>query len=121
MALGAALAGGCGDENGDNGRAVTVKASEPLRVVATEYAFDPERVVVAGGAAGPLTITLDNRGNLAHNLKVFQAERELGGTPTFPGGDARAGTVRLRAGSYRMVCTVGNHEELGMTGKLEIR
>jgi hypothetical protein len=60
-----------------------------------------------------------NQGSLAHNLKVFQGDRELGGTPTFLRG-TRSATVRLAPGSYRMVCTVGNHEELGMVGELEV-
>ena len=64
---------------------------------------------------------LENRGSLAHNLKVFDGETELGGTPTFPGGREESGTVELEPGEYRMVCTVGDHEELGMTGTLEVR
>jgi plastocyanin len=91
-----------------------------VRVVAREYSFEPANVLVTGGG-GRLRVTLENKGSLAHNLKVFQGDRELGGTPTFPGGRSESGALELRPGSYRMVCTVGNHAELGMTGKLEVR
>ena len=121
--LSVAAAASCGGEDDEPARrSVTVGAGQELRVKADEYRFDPARVTVEGGGrGGPLKIVLDNRGSLAHNLKVFRGERELGGTPTFPGGEARSGTVRLAPARYRMVCTVGSHEELGMTGELEVR
>jgi plastocyanin len=119
--LAAALAAGCGDDEKE-GRTVTLKAGSEVRVVGDEYSFDPETVVYdSGGSRTEISIELENRGALAHNLKVFDGERELGGTPTFQGGETKSGAVELNAGEYRMVCTVGNHEELGMTGTLEVR
>jgi plastocyanin len=117
----ACLLAGCGggDDDRNAGRTVTVPAGKELRVVAREYSFDPKNVVIAGGR-GRVRVTLDNEGSLAHNLKVVQGDRELGGTPTFPGGRSESGGVELAPGSYTMICTVGNHAELGMTGKLEV-
>ena len=121
LAAAAALAAGCGDDDKPT-RTVTVSAGEDVRVIGREYSFDPETVVVdAGGRRAEITISLDNRGSLAHNLKVFDGETEIGGTPTFQGGREESGTVALDPGSYRAVCTVGNHEQLGMTGTLEVR
>jgi plastocyanin len=117
--LSAAALAGCGGDEEPPRRAVALGAGQDLRVKGDEYSFDPARVTVKG--RGRLKIVLDNRGSLAHNLKVLRDDRELGGTPTFPGGETRSGTVSLPRGSYRMVCTVGNHEELGMTGELEVR
>ena len=97
----------------------TVTASQGLRVVGKEYSFSPANVVVKG--AGSLKITLDNKGSLAHNLKVEKDGEELGGTPTFAGGDSQSGTVKLAPGDYTFVCTVGNHEDLGMHGKLTVK
>ena len=108
-----------GDDDEASERSVTVSAGATVRVVADEYYFDPARVVVRG--AGPLTITLRNRGDLAHNLKLFRGEEEVGGTPTFPGGRTESGRVNLEHGNYKMVCTVGDHAELGMTGSLRVR
>lgn len=126
MSLAAVVAGvgilpGCGgDEDEAPGRTVTVEAAEGIDVVAGEYFFDPETIVVEGGPR-ELEITLDNQGNLAHNLRVFEGATEVGGTPTFQGGESRSGEVSLDPGAYRMVCTVGDHEELGMVGELEVR
>ena len=113
----ACLLAACGDDEG-GGRTVTVPAGAGVDVVADEYSFDPGRIVVNG--AGAVEIRLDNRGSLAHNLKVLEGDRELGGTPSFPGGEQRQGRVTLEPGEYRMVCTVGDHEELGMVGTFTV-
>src|SRR5829696_4646289 len=115
----ATLAGCGGDEDEPETRSVSVQPNSTLRVVAKEYSFDPNSVVVAG--AGPLTIRLENAGSLAHNLKLRKGGEDIGGTPTFPGGVTRSGRVNLEHGRYEMLCTVGDHAELGMKGTLEVR
>jgi plastocyanin len=122
LALCAALVAGCGGDDGGGGakaRAETVPAGKALHEVAREYSFDPKDVVME--RPGTVRIVLDNKGSLAHNLKVLKDGEELGGTPTFQGGKPRAGTVRLRPGTYEMVCTVGDHEQLGMKAKLTVK
>ena len=111
--------GGCGGDDDRPGRTVTVKPGATLAVAADEYSFDPERIVLTG--AGELTIELENVGVLAHNLKVFDGGDEIGGTPTFTGGNTRSGAVTVSPGEYELLCTVGDHAELGMRGKLSVR
>jgi len=114
------LTAGCGgddEKKGPRGPVRTVPAGQPLRVVGKEYSFTPARV--STGDSEPIRVELENRGTLAHNLKVLQDGRELGGTPTFTQG-TRGGSVQLAPGKYRVVCTVGNHEQLGMVGELEV-
>ena len=112
------LLAACGDDD-DTGRTVTAPANAKLPVVADEYSFDPSTIVLSG--AGTLTLTLRNQGSLAHNLKLFRGDEEIGGTPTLPAGGSQATRLNIEHGSYRMVCTVGDHEELGMTGTLRVR
>lgn len=114
-----ALPAGCGEDD-SAGATVTVDAGQTAAVVGDEYSFDPETVIVEDGG-GPLELELDNQGSLAHNLRVFDGAEEVGGTSTFQGGETMAARLELEPGAYRMVCTVGNHEELGMTGELEVR
>jgi plastocyanin len=121
IGLVAVLLAGCGGGDDEGARTATVEAGTPVDVVGREYSFDPKNVVVRGAAGRPLEIRLKNEGSLAHNLKVSRGDQELGGTTTFQGGETRSARLDLAAGSYRMVCTVGNHEELGMHGKIEIR
>lgn len=113
------LLAGCGGDDDEPGRTVSVKSGTTLAVLADEYSFDPETIVLTGG--GELTIELENTGSLAHNLRVFDGGSDIGGTPTFTGGETRTGTVTAEPGEYELVCTVGNHAELGMTGTLRVR
>ena len=115
----AAALGGCGDGDDTPTRTVQVSAGEPVRVTAKEYAFDPGGLAL--NDAGTLRITLDNRGSLAHNIKVLEGERELGGTESFAAGGKRTATVQVRSGEYRLVCSVGDHAEKGMRGTLQVR
>lgn len=114
------LAVGCGDDDDEERvRSVTVNPNSTLRVTGEEYSFDPSRVAVRG--AGPLTIRLRNAGTLAHNLRLLRDGEDVGGTPSFPGGETMSARVNLEHGRYEMVCTVGDHEELGMVGELTVR
>jgi plastocyanin len=113
----ALLAAGCGGDD-EPGRTVTEPANGALRVVAKEYSFDPSAIVLQG--PGTLRVTLANEGSLAHNLKLTKGGEELGGTPSFPGGESRSTRLRVERGSYGLVCTVGDHAELGMKGTLEV-
>jgi plastocyanin len=113
------LAGGCGGDEDAPGRTVTVESGKTVAVVAKEYSFDPETIVLTGG--GKLTVELDNQGTLAHNLRVFDGATDIGGTPTFAGGEPRTGTVQVEPGEYELLCTVGDHAALGMKGKLTVR
>jgi len=110
---------GCGGDDKPL-RTATVPGGEAIRIAADEYAFDPGRVIVTG-APPQLRITLDNVGSLAHNIRVLDGDRDLGGLRSFPSGEKRDTTARLPPGKYRLICTVGDHEELGMTGELEVR
>ena len=111
------LAAGCGGSD-DEGRTATVPANGSVRVSAEEYSFDPSDIVVGG--PGTLSVTLANDGSLAHNWKLFEGDRELGGTPAFPSGQAKSTRVRLASGRYAFICTVGDHAELGMKGTLTV-
>ena len=113
------LAGCGGDDDEQPTRSVTINPNSTLRVTGDEYSFDPERVVVRG--AGPLTIRLRNAGELAHNLRLARDGEDVGGTPTFSDGETQSGRVNVEHGRYQMICTVGDHAELGMTGELEVR
>ena len=108
---------GCGGDDQPR-RTVTVPAAGALRVVAKEYSFDPAGIVVRG--PGVLRLTLSNEGSLAHDHKLMKDGRVVGGTSPFPGGESRSAGIRLERGEYEFVCTVADHEELGMKGELRV-
>jgi DtxR family Mn-dependent transcriptional regulator len=111
-------------EDGRGGRAVTVPPGRSVEIVGEDFSFDPKTVLVEGGKAGGrvrVEIRLRNQGALAHNLKVFEGDREVGGTPAFQGAMTRSTKLSLEPGAYRFVCTVGDHAERGMTGRFTVR
>jgi plastocyanin len=109
---------GCGG-GGGGGKTVTVAGGKPIAVTADEYKFDPANIVVKGG--GPVRIQLRNDGSQAHDLHVERGGNDLGGTPVFSGGQTKTATLMLPAGRYDFVCTVGDHEQLGMKGTLTVK
>lgn len=122
VAAAALLVAACGEDDEGSGPrpATTVPAGQTVKIVGTEYAFEPEKVATAARRR-PLRISFTNEGALAHNLRLFRAEDEIGGTNTFQNGKSETVELDLPVGTYRMVCTVGDHEDLGMTGTLEVK
>ena len=113
-------AAGCG--GGDGGgptRTGSADAGGTLRVSAREYSFDPNRVVVTG--AGELRIVLRNNGSVAHNIHLERDGKDVGGTPSFAPGGSMAARLRLAPGTYELLCTVGDHAQLGMRGTLTVK
>lgn len=108
---------GCGDD--------PVRVSDgTMRVTLDEYGITPKKVVAP---AGELRIVARNDGRLNHNLRVElpregpgTPERAIGGTPTARPGTTVTGSVRLAPGTYRLACTISNHDDLGMWGELEV-
>ena len=70
---------------------------------------------------GELRIRLQNDGSLAHNLKLRRAGDDVGGTSSLPSGDTGSASVQVEPGRYELICTVGDHAELGMTGELQVK
>jgi uncharacterized cupredoxin-like copper-binding protein len=111
---------GCGgDEGGGPTRTVTTRAGGSVTVTAREYSFDPNRVAVSG--AGTVRIVLRNDGDLAHDIHLRRGGKDVGGTPSFAPGGTKSVSLRLKPGTYEMLCTVGDHAQLGMKGKLTVR
>ena len=114
------LACGGDDDGGGGGAAATFQKGQPVAIVGREYSFDPENVTVEGGG-GQIEIAFENAGSLAHNVRVFKDGNDIGGSPTFAGGETKSSTVDLQPGDYELICTVGDHADLGMKGKLTVR
>jgi plastocyanin len=94
-----------------------------MTVHADEYVFRPQDITSANGK---LTVTVVNDGDLAHNWKVFKGstgipDNQRGGTDTFQHGERRTVKLNLKPGTYKIICSVGNHDDLGMAGKLVVK
>jgi plastocyanin len=122
--LAVALGAGCGGDDDDNEAATTNTTTQPAEsggggaktVSMKEYEFDPSDVTVKKGD----TVTVENKGNIAHNLTVERGSKKVAGTSTFLGGKSEKLTVDVTPGKYQMVCTVPGHEQLGMKGTFTV-
>jgi plastocyanin len=104
---------GCG---GDEPTAVV--RDEEVEITLDEYLIAPQDITAAPGR---LTLRIADRGRLRHSFRIWGGgETPVRVATIFPGDEA-VRTADLRPGEYRMVCTVSNHAELGMTGRLVVR
>jgi plastocyanin len=89
-----------------------------VTITLDDFSISPQEL---RAAPGRITVTATNGGRLPHNFRLRRGAREpLKITTLLPGATGTA-SVTLRRGEYDMVCTVGNHEELGMRGTLIVR
>lgn len=112
-ALGAGLLGGCRDEP----RSVFSRDGT-VEFVLDEYRLDPAVVSVPAGA---ITFRARNAGILTHNVRVVRVRSPIAGTRTLRPGAAGRTTFELARGDYKLVCTIANHDVLGMRGRLRVR
>ena len=104
---------GCG---GDEPTAVVRDAS--VEISLDEFSIRPQNIEVRAGHA---TITVADRGRLRHSFRLWGAESAPVEIDSLLPGDEIERRADLTPGEYRMVCTVSNHAELGMTGRLVVR
>lgn len=122
-----AILAGCGgdgpDEETGAGNATEQGTASSATVELDEFSFAPSDLTVERGA----TMTAENVGTIGHNLTIEQEpdastpSKELAATATFAGGESDTLDVDLPPGEYGLVCTVGNHRELGMVGSLTVK
>jgi plastocyanin len=107
-----ALAGCGGDEPAAEARGGTTA------IALDDFFIEPQDVRASGRR---IRFEVTNRGRLPHNFRVRDDERERVQVTTMLPGDGETATAALAPGDYKMVCTVANHEQLGMTGTLVVR
>ncbi len=65
---------------------------------------------------------ISNHGEDGHNLVIMRRGRVYGRTPEIRSREEHTLRVRLRrAGHYRLVCTIADHEARGMKARLIVR
>jgi plastocyanin len=111
--LAVAVLAGCGGP----GPAVQAR-DQRVEIELDDFLIRPQNV---RADAGELTFEITNRGRLGHNFRLRDAGREVVEVTTLLPGESATASATLKPGTYKMVCTVANHEQLGMTGRLVVR
>jgi hypothetical protein len=96
----------------------TTEHSRSFTVTLDDYLIRPQRLSAPGGQ---LTMTVVNHGRLGHTLRVRINDKVVLAYMAIPPGQRRTRTFHLRRGTYTMFDAIGNNEELGMRGTLEVR
>jgi plastocyanin len=104
---------GCG---GDEPTAVV--RDDTVEIAMDEFFIRPQNIEVH---AGRVTIAVTDRGRLRHSFRLWGTDSAPVEIDTLFPGETVARSAELAPGEYRMVCTVSNHAELGMTGRLVVR
>jgi plastocyanin len=109
----AALAfGACGGGD-DGGQPAKTVENREITVEAFDIHFDVGDIKAE---AGPLTITLVNKGSLEHTLRIKDKDFEL----KAKAGETETGTVELEPGTYEYDCTIAGHAAQGMKGEIQV-
>ena len=92
-------------------------ASETVTITETEFKLQPAEVAVK--EEGVVEFKVVNAGEIPHALEIESEELEEETEEIAPGESARL-TVELPAGTYELYCPIGDHEDQGMTGVLNV-
>jgi plastocyanin len=93
-------------------------AVTPVGVAEREFSISLYRAKVPPGT---VKLNVTNFGEDRHNLVVRRQGRVYGTTAEIRSGDRAVLRVRLRReGTYTLVCTVADHESLGMRARLRV-
>lgn len=90
--------------------------AEGARVSMTEFAFDPDPIVLPSGDGATLEVV--NDGAVPHDLLIGALGK---GTPDLAPGDSMVLDLSDQpAGTYRVVCDLPGHTEAGMVTELTL-
>ena len=81
-----------------------------------EYVFDPAELMVT---AGDVAFNLNNVDSRRHDMAI-DVNGTLLESPILGAGESGVWVVTLEPGTYDFWCSVGNHRERGMVGKLMV-
>jgi plastocyanin len=114
------LLAGCGDPP------VVPVENRTIGLKLDEYRILPQRV---SAPAGPLRLIVRNIGILTHNVAI-ETIPKVGSkddperivlTSTVHPGERTEVSFTIEPGTYQLVCTIGNHDDLGQTGRLYVK
>src|SRR5689334_2912097 len=104
--------GACSSSGGSKEPAKTVTNGE-ITVEAFDIHFNVGDI---NTTAGPLKVTLVNKGALEHTFEVKGTGFEL----KAKAGETKTGTVTLQKGTYDYECTIAGHAQQGMKGTIKV-
>jgi uncharacterized cupredoxin-like copper-binding protein len=93
------------------------KAAVTVNVTAVDFKFKLSKTSVPKGSV--VTFKVTNKGNAPHDFDIPTLRK--GTAYIAPGKSASFKATMSKSGSFRFVCTVPRHIELGMSGKFAVK
>jgi plastocyanin len=87
-------------------------------VTLDDFFIAPQRI---RAKPGRITFRVTNKGKVGHTLSVQRGDRDVAAVKTLLPGQSAEASGTFTRGDYKLVCILGNHEELGMYGTLTVR
>jgi len=110
--------GAAGATGGSGSTEEASAAAGPIAVALRDFAIEPEVIIAAAGQA--LAFEVTNGGESPHTFGVVAGSKTYETDQIDPGASATLQVPALEAGSYKTLCTVPGHEDLGMVGMLMV-
>ena len=116
----AVVLAGCGEP------AIVPVENNTIGLKLDEYRILPKRV---SAPAGELRLIVRNIGTLTHNVAIETIPKvgsddgpeQIVRTETVHPNQRAEVTFTIQPGTYQLVCTIANHDDLGQTGRLYVR
>ena len=115
VVLAALVAAACGGASAGSDDAVTPQS---VTIMLSEFAISPAQVSVPAGT--PIDFSVMNMGAATHTLAVETPDGTLASGDIAAGATGSLSVPALDAGTYRIVCTVPGHSDLGMKATLAV-
>lgn len=116
LIFGAGISSGAIRAGGGSGDGSAPAGAATVEFVADDIAY-PQAPTDA--PAGPLAVSMVNQGVLLHNV-VFEGVNDDRPVVEVGPGERATGTVALEPGDYVYYCSVPDHREAGMEGRLTV-
>ncbi|MBI3976136.1 MAG: cupredoxin domain-containing protein [Armatimonadetes bacterium] len=108
------LVAACGGGGQQGGTPPPPAQGTTVSVTETEFKFDPKGMTAKAGA---VTFEIKNAGSVEHNFIVEGTDVKVEGIQP---GETKTASADLKAGTYKVLCTIPGHQEAGMTGTLTV-
>ncbi len=99
----------------DNESGEFIEGAREIRIVATEWSFEPATIELTAGEA--VNIVLVNEGAIEHEVEFEGLGLHL---HALPGESARGVLTPEVAGDFELGCHLPGHYEVGMKGKVHV-
>ena len=115
--IAAACSGGGGDGSGTGaGSEAAAAATAKIAVTLSDFKIDPSAIQVPAGQ--PLEFDVSNQGQSPHTFAVVVDGQQQATGEIAPGSTDTLAIDELGAGTYKALCTIPGHEQLGMTATI---